>query len=256
MSVTDVLYQVRTETLEQIERGRINLLRCRVYDAGQLVAPTASGSTITIYDASNTAIISAAAVTVASSEAQYSLAAAATSSLSRGDGWRIEWTLVLADGTTRVIRQDAALVTRRLLPPAVMADIFRRVPSLDPDGDHPIHTMTLAELDPFLDDAWLSIEAQLIATGRLPWLVSSPQALREVHILSTLAIMFGAFATRLGTAFMEQAADYRAQLREAWAAVRLVYDPTDEGQPTSKRTAAQPSVWLMAHGSHRNWSTP
>ena len=108
--------------------------------------------------------------------------------------------------------------------------------------------MTLAELDPCLDDAWLSIEAKLVSMGRMPWLISSPQALREIHILSTLALLFGEFETRLNPAYAQMAADYRAQLAQAWADVRLVYDPSDEGAPTSTRTAAIPSVWLMAHG--------
>jgi hypothetical protein len=253
MAVTATLYQVRAETIEQIERGRTQTLQCRVYDGGALVAPTEAGSTVSIYDASNTAIVDAAAVTVASSIATYSLAAATTSSLTRSEGWRIEWTLVMADATTRLIAQDAVLCSRRLLPPATAADLFRRVPSLDPSGDHPIHSMTAAEFDSFLDEAWVTIEASLISKGRRPWLIVSPQALREVHIVTALALIFESFATRLKPAYQEIAASYRQQLPAAWAEVRLTYDSDDDGTANGganpQRVGASTTVWLSGRGS-------
>lgn len=251
MASTDTLYAGRAELIEMIERARDNLLRQPMYDAGALVAP--SSGTITITDATNTAIVSAAAVTIASSEARYTLLAAVVpSTLQLGEGWRIEWSLVMPDGTTRLVRRDAALVRTRLLPPATWADVFRREPGLDPSTAHPIHSLTLAQLDPFLDEAWVQIEGRLLAAGRRPWLVISPQALREVLIVGTLTYLYRYFATRLKPAYAEIADMYARQYETEWSRIRLAYDADDDGQADGgavpHRVGPSGSVWL---GSQR-----
>lgn len=253
MSAADTLYVARAETIEMLERNRDNVITQPIYDAGALVAPTAVGSTVSVYDATGTLVVSPT-VSVVGSVAQATVTAATLpTTLSLGEGWRVEWSLLCADGTTRLIRRDAALVRTRLLPPAGWADVFRREPGLDPSGTHPIHALTLAELDPYLDEAWVQLEGRLLAAGRRPWLVISPQALREVLILSVLALVYQSFVTRLKPAYQEIASQYAAQRELAWSQVRLAYDADDDGQAdggdTPDLVGGQTSVWLGSFGA-------
>lgn len=251
MSVSATLYTARAETIEMIERARDNVVTQPVYDAGALVAP--SSGTVTVYDSTGTSVATPT-VTIVSSVATATVTAASLPvTLSLGEGWRVEWLLTMPDGTVRQIRRDAALVRTRLLPPAGWADVFRREPGLDPSGAHPIHSLTLAELDPYLDEAWVQLEGRLIAAGRRPWLILSPQALREVLILSVLALIYQSFVTRLKPAYQEIAQSYAAARELAWSQVRLTYDADDDGLAdggdTPEQIGAQSSVWLGSFGA-------
>jgi hypothetical protein len=251
VSSTDPLYQARAETLEQIERGRDNLLQQPIYDAGALVAPTALGSTCTVYDGSN-AVVATPTVSVVGSVAVATLLAASTSSLSLGEGWRVEWVLLIA-GAARKVRRDAALVLSRLLPPATLADLFRIDPALDPDGDHPIHSMTAAELDPFLDEAWIRIEGKLMSNGRRPWLAMSPQSFRELHCNKSLELIFRSFATRLNPAYLDMARFYAGEADKSWPELRFAYDSNQDGVADGGGEPVQvggpTSVWLGSIGA-------
>jgi hypothetical protein len=253
MSVSDTLYQARVETVEMLERAKDAVLRQPVYDAGALVAPTAIGSTCTVYNSNNVVVVSPTVSVVSSVATATVTAATLPVTLTLGEGWRVEWQLLMPDGTTRLVRRDAALVRTRLLPPAGWPDVFRREPGLDPSTAHPIHALTLAELDPYLDEAWVQLEGRLIAAGRRPWLVISPQALREVLILSVLALVYQSFVTRLKPAYQEIAAQYAAQRELAWSQVRLVYDADDDGAAdggdTPEQVGGQTSVWLGTFGA-------
>lgn len=246
--MTAALYQHRTELVAQLERGRDNVLTAEIVDAGAPVTVTEAGSTVTVYDAGNVAIVDAAAITLVSGVPTYTLTAATTTDLPRGEGWRIEWSLVLPE-RTQGFRRDAALVTCRLAPPATLADVFRRVSSLDPSGAKPITGKTLAELDGYLDDAWISIEGRLVVAGRRPWLILSPQALREPLIVGTLALIFEDLATRLNAAHAETARAYRADYSRWWADARFAYDADDSGAADSGasgpvQVGASGTLWL------------
>jgi hypothetical protein len=251
---TDTLYQIRTRRLQTLERGRDNTLRVEVYDGGVAVPP-ASG-TVSVYDGSNTAVVSDAAVTAGGTGASYLVAAAVTSSLELGEGWRIEWTLTMADSTVRLIRETAALVLCSLHPPAIGQDLFNRVSSLDPAGSRPITAKTAAEFDRYLDEAWLAIERRLRRDGRRPWLVCSSADLFDLHVVTALTLVFEDLATRLNPAHVEQARVYREELRELWATTRFAYDSDGDGVPdggdTPQLASAQSSVWLSQAGVGRS----
>ena len=247
MSVSELLYVARQEAQEQIVRGVDNILQQPMYDAGALVGPTAATSTCTVYDATNT-VVATPTVSVVSTVARATLLAASTSSQSLSEGWRVDWSLTMPDGTQRLVPRDAVLCRKRLLPPATWADVFRREPSLDPSADSVIHKLTLAQLDPFLDEAWLQIEAKLIANGRRPWLVIGAQAFRETLICGVLSLVFQSFATRLKAAYVEQARMYAEMRDRAWPDLRFAYDTNDDGAADGgsvpAKVGATGSVWL------------
>ena len=222
------------------ERGRANALSCPLWQDGALVAPTQAGSTVTIYDASNTVQVSAAAVTVTGSVATYSYAPAST--LTLGDGWREEWSLIVA-GVTHVFRQDASLVRHVLHCPITDADLFRRVSSLDPSGGDPISTLT--DFQDYLDEAHVIIQNRLIGKGLRPFLVLNPSALRETYITLTLSLIFADFATKLNETYEMRAREWKQDYLDAWQDIRFVYDQNHDGEPDNAgRRSANPTIWL------------
>lgn len=233
------LYTARLVGPEIIEAGVNSAISCPVYRDGVLVAPS-SGS-VTIWNAANNRVVDAAAVTITASVATYTVQSAAVGSETKGDGWRIEWSLVIA-GATVTFRRDAALVYRRLYPVVTDADLLRlhtdlsrRMPS------------TEASYQDYIDECWATIEGRLIATGKRPWLVLAPSALREVHLYGTLARVFRDFAQGgPGTAEWELATDYDRRYEAAWS--QLTFPQSVEADGTAvdarRRRAAQPSLWL------------
>lgn len=237
-------YQTRIRLPAYLERGRTTALSMPMYAAGALSAP--SSGTITIYDASNTAIVSAAAVTVTGSIATYSLLAATVAALSYGTGWRIEWALVMPDTFTHDIRQDASLVRCRLSPVVTDADLLLRhtdLASFRPTGE--------TSWQNYIEGAWEDIVGRLEAMGRRPYLIISPQAIRPIHLAQTLKLICrdlsgaGDEANR----WNRLAADYDKEAEEAWSRTSLVYDESDTGTGSPRRRASTTtSLWLAGRG--------
>ena len=236
-----VQYTARFELPTLIEQGRANSLTCRTYRAGELAAPTSG--TVTIYDATNTAIVSAAAVSITNGVATYSLAANLISSSTRGLGWRIEWALVMPDGITHTFRNDAALCKALLYPGITEADLYRVASSLDPNGPACIHSER--SFGPKIDEAFTQLESRLIERGNRPNLVLSPSSLREAHLYLTLALIFEDFATRLNPVYEARANGYREAFKDALTRHNFVYDADDDGAPDSLGKRRGPSsLWL------------
>ena len=244
----DTAYTARFEIPDLIERGRDNLLKCWTYHNGTLSEP--SSGTVSIYDASNTAIVSAAAVTIAGAPpktAQYNLTAATLSGLSLEEGWRVEWALTMADGVVHTFRNDAALVRARLYPVVTDADLFRRHPDFDP-ADAASVAVAGINYQEYIDEAWIEIQQQLIARGNRPNLVMSPSSLRFVHLYAVLELVCRHFSSTAGdgSRWAELAEVYGQKTAAAWAGLNFLYDTDDDGQaddPQSRRTG-HASIWL------------
>lgn len=225
-----------------LERGRANVLTCPLYSAGSLVAP--DSGTVTIRDGSD-AVVSAASATITGDVATYSYTPPAT--LSLGEGWTVTWVLTIGSDELEVVN-EAALVRRRLSPVVTDADLFRRVPSLDPAGSATITSAT--DYQDFLDEAWAEIQQRLIDQGNRPNLILSPSALRRVHLYLTLALIFEDLSTRLREDYTAQADRYRGMYSDAWRELNFVYDTDDDGvaETPARRRAATPTIWLGGRG--------
>lgn len=247
MAYADTTYAARLG-LDQIERGRSNTIKCPVYRSGALVAP--SSGTVTVYEPGGSAVVSAAAVTVSGSVAQYALASATVAGYSYSDGWAIEWALAMPDGVTHTYRTDAALVRRMIYPVVTDADLIARLPALDPSGAAPI--TSASDYQDRLDEAWRIIVRRLQTDGRLPWLVVDGHALAEVHISLTLSLILRDLATRSEGAsyYADEARAYRQEYEHAYRTARLREDRDDDGVPDSTdRTPVAPTLWLGRGGS-------
>jgi hypothetical protein len=251
MGVNDTLYSARFARFEYIEQGRANTLACRVYRDGALVVP--SSGTVSVYDASNTAIVSAVAATVAvDGVVTYSLLAAAVSASSRGDGWRIEWALTIA-GVVYTFRTDASLVLRALYPCWTEADLYMLESSLDPSGTACIHSLT--DFSDKIDSAFAQIERWLVAKGDRPNLIISPTSLYDWGVRLTLCDIFEDFCTRLNPVYREKADKYRQLAKDARDAVNYVYDKTDSGSRSDTgRKSAAGTMWLNGRGGYTGYT--
>lgn len=223
---------------DEIERGIANTLKCPVYRAGALVAPSAG--TVSVYSPSNEAVVSGASVTITGSIAQYTLTAGLLAAYSYDIGWRVEWTLTVS-GETFTPRNDAVLVYRRLWPVVTDADLFRSHTDLSrrtPSGE--------SSYQDYVDEAWAQIKARLIGAGVRPFLVLSPSAFREAHLYRTLALVFADLATGgEGTAEWSMMQRYEGMYEAAWARLTFVQaTPDGASLGGGRRRAVDPVIFL------------
>lgn len=233
-------YSARFVLPDLIERGRTNTLRCPVYRSG-VVAACTSG-TITVLDASNTAQVDEAAVTVTEGIATYSYTPAST--LPYGEGWEVRWTLTV-DGDVLAVTNEAALVRARLRNPVTDQDLFQKVSGLDPSSPKPIHSQT--DFQQKHELAWQRIQRRLIEKGNRPNLISSPSAFFDATLALTLALIFEDFTTRLNPAYADLAKGYRQQYEDAWRGLRVLYATSDDARAdATKRQAPTPHLFAAS----------
>lgn len=234
----------RSDSVELVERGTDTVLRLRPARGGSAITPTSA--TLTLTDPGGAVVVDEDDATTPTGQAVYTVLGATTASLALGERWTVTWSVLLpGESTARTVRLEAALVRARLYPVVDDQDLFRRVSSLDPSKDAVI--TTIEDYSPYLDDAWGLVQRYLQAKGNRPWLVLSPEALREVHLLKTLQLVFEDLSTRLNPAYAEQAKDYRQQYAAAWLDVKFTYDLGDTGSAGTAapgRKSAGGSVWL------------
>lgn len=230
-------------TPDYLVQGRDNAITCPLWRNGALVAPTQAGSTVSVYDAANNPIVNGAAVTVTGSIATCTIPASVLpSTLSRGMGWRVEWSLLVA-GVVTVYRNSAGLVKCELAPVVTDDDLYRRESALDPAGSAPVSTLTTYQ--DFIDEAWVTLHGRLVGKGNLPNRIMEPSALREPHMMLALHLIFNDFRTRLNETWKEKADEYKVAWRDAYDGLAVEYDTTDSGASDGRRKRSMsPTVWL------------
>lgn len=251
MSASDTLYTARFDLPELLERARNNTVRCTVYRAGAIISPV-SGS-VAVYDESNAQVWSSSISIGGTGIAFATITSATLAGRPYSDAWRIVWSLVMGDGTTRTFDNECMLVRRALFPVVTEADLYRIASSLDPAGAACIHSES--SFAPKLDEAWIQIQGRLLAKGNRPNLILSPTALRDPHLYLTLALIFEDFSTRLNPAFAGIAMQYRGHWNDSWAQVRfLEADSDDDGTPANqaRKGTSVSTLWLSSTG-RRPW---
>jgi len=239
VSSSATLYSVSFDTLPVIERGVDSILQAPVYRDGALVEPTSA--TCAVYDSSNTSVSSGSA-TITGDVAQYTVSSASTSTRTPEEGWRIEWVITLSDGEVLRPACEAVLALRRLRPVVSDQDLLRYHPALTRR-----RPSTETSYQDYLDATWREVEAKLIASGKRPWLVISPQALRGYHLALTLSAIYRDFATGgPGSTEWALADKYEAQAQGEWASLVLSVADASTGQADAgaAREGVQPSFWL------------
>tara|TARA_Y100001963_G_scaffold22945_1_gene30213 strand:+ start:120 stop:887 length:768 start_codon:yes stop_codon:yes gene_type:complete len=234
-------YTARIPFPDYLERGRTQLVRLEVYRDGALVSPTSG--TFSLYDASHVAQIDAAAVTIASSRAQYSInAASLPASLPVGEGWQEEWALTFSDGVTRTFRRSAALVLRAVHPVITDADLLACYSDLDD-----LRPSDMSSYQGPIDEAWRQIIGRLVGRGRFPYLILDPWSLREIHLETTLSLIFRDFASSIGEGrYLDLAESHKKTAASAWRSLSFDYDTDHDGKSDGKgkRTSYEPVIYL------------
>lgn len=243
MSLAETVYTARFRSSETIERGRTQLLSCPTSRAGAAAAP--SSGTFTLYRPDQTILVGPVAVAIVSSQATYTLAGSSTTAEALGEGFLVEWALVMPDGVTHTYRNDAALCRRQLTPVVSQDDLVQR------HSDLPALLGAAASYQPYLDEAWWTVTNRLIANGRRPYLVIQPSALRDCHLMLTLHLVFLDYSTSAaGGQWQALAAHYSTAYEQAWGQLRFTYDETDANvvNVNTKRSASS-QIWTNGRGN-------
>ena len=234
-----VEYSPHLPTRAYIERDRVTVLSVQMYAAGSLVTPTSG--TVTIYNGANEAVVSAAAITTGSTST-YAVQTSSVASQVYGAGWRVEWSLVMPDTYTHLVRQSASLVRVRLACPVSDVDILAAHPELSsyyPSGQSSYSTQ--------IGMVWEDAQGWLEGKGRRPYLVTDASALRPWLRAACLAVVC---RMQAGDG---DAANKWAQLADLYEAraiaerdnLTLEYDETDSGLVDPiRRAATRPTLWL------------
>ena len=239
MTVSAPDYTIRHELpVTLIEHGRDSTLSCPVYSGNSLTAPSAA--TVSVFNASGTQVVTDAAAALVGDVMQYTVTAATTSNEDKGYGWRVVWTVTLA-GAERTFDHDAALVRRVGFSVVTDADLFRRCPYLDASTPGAITRETT--MQPWRQEAWLTIQHRLLQAGRRPWLVIDSASLREPEIALSLALIHESLAIRGAPQIAERAQVYRQQFEKFMGSISLRYDRDDDGDVDEQRQAVG-SLWL------------
>ena len=237
---TTSFYSARFLLPDYIVREQENDLSCPVWRDGALVAPSAGNATV--YDSTDT-VIHTQAVVVSGSIATITIPAGSVpSTLTLESGWRVEWELTVG-GDPFNARNKAFLVRSELVPVVTDADLFRRVSSLNPSGSAPISSVP--DYQDYIDEAWVVLVGRISGKGPLPFLIMEPTALREPHLLLTLALIFEDFETRLNESYAEKATTYRERYETAFGGLRFEYDSDQDGRSDgSRKRAGSSTIWL------------
>ena len=182
-------------------------------------------------------------MTIVGSRAQYSISAAILpSTLPVGEGWQEQWALLFADGVERTFRRSASLVLRSLHPVVTDLDLLACYSDLDD-----LRPADQTSYQASIDEAWRQIVGRLVGRGRFPYLILDPWSLREIHLETTLSIIFRDFASSIGEGrYLDLAESHKKTAASAWRQLTFQYDADHDGLPDGGggRRAAEPVIYL------------
>lgn len=225
MSSAEIIYSFRNAYPNVLERARQQVSTMECWRSGALVAPTATGSSYALIGPDGLTKATPT-VSVTSSIATVTLTAAMLpATLTLGEGYLEEWTLVLADATTRVIRREAALARRAFYPVVVDADLESAYPDLATFRGPAISTWQT-----FVDEAWKQIIDRLRAEGHFPYLIMSVTSFREAHKQLALHLIFNwMYLKQPADRWKTLADDHRRDFALAWGRINFVLDTDHDG---------------------------
>lgn len=228
MANAETLYQPNVAFPQELERGRTQTVKLSVYRGGALQSPTQSGSSYTLFDPNDNMLVSAQEVTVTGNVATYSVTSSVlASTLTLGEGYREEWSLIMPDGETHLFERPAALIRKRLYPVVSDVNLEARYPEIT-DHKHAYG----GSWDGFIDEAWTDIKLRLLQEGVLPYLVRSPSSMRSIHLHLSLALVFRGLHSGLEgqTKWLDLATLHMAEYEREWGKANFLVDADNDGQ--------------------------
>jgi len=214
-----------------------------VYHDGALVAP-ASG-TYQLLAIGGASVVSAA-VSIVSSVATYTIPAASlASTLPLGEGYIEVWLLSFAgESAVREFRRTAALAKCPLFPVVTDLDLIAEYDAL---ADQRVGRML--NFQGPIDQAWKQVITRLIQEGRLPYMVRTPDALREAHLHLSLVKLFQSFGLNAdGNHWRELAKEEMGRYEKAWSAASVQLDQDQDGLVDNPLARASSSGVVSLNG--------
>ena len=242
----ETLYSFRSQYPDVLARGRTNTLVGTLEYNG--TKPTISAATCQLYDKSGNAI-SGLTMSLADNTLTVTVPAASLpDTLALGEGYREVWTFTI-NSIPYQYERTAALARIQLSPAITKSDVTRRLPSIE-------RTLGASlTVQSFMDQAWEKLIRQLLKAGHLSYLIRTPDALRECHLLLTLTLACEAAAFGSDNAqYAEAATRYRGQWEKEWASVNWQTDYDNDGKVdnAASRQASRGGVlhtWGVVNGT-------
>ena len=229
-------YAARIAYPSLLVRGADTAVALPVYRDGALVAPVSG--TYRLLGPGGNAIVSHA-VSVVSSVATYTIPAASLpNSLTLGEGYMEVWSLVFADQSSE-FRRTAALA---------LCPIFPVVTDLDLIAEYqPLGSLLGGDLTTYqgsIDQAWKEILSRLINEGRLPYMIRTPDAVRQAHLHLSLSKVFQGFGLNAdGNHYRDLAKEENGRYVEAYNRMSVQLDQAQTGlvdNPMARASATGP----------------
>lgn len=220
----ETLWSFRTLWPDVLARGRSNSVVGALQYSG--TSPTVTAATFALYRPDGLEVTGCTLV-LASNIATVTIPSSSLpTTLQLGEGYREVWTFTIGDVAYQYER-TAALALIQLSPAIITSDISGttgRLPSLGTAlGGVSVQTP--------MNQAWEKIVRMLIRAGHLPYLIRTPDALRECHILLTLAIASDMCAVSADKEHWEKAAaKYHKAFDVEWSQITWQTDYNHDGR--------------------------
>lgn len=248
-----IRWTLRDAGPSQIERARANTARLRVY---RDQVPVALAGTYTLTDDAGNVIINAQTVSADGTDITYAIAAGdTTTSMAFSTRWRETWVLTIAAIPLQTVTftRDAWLIRSALYPVVTVDDIItgrhRDLVDLVDGG--------ASAIEGYVNEAWATINADLIKRGKRPSLIMESWALRSLHLYRALHLCFLDASTRYaGEDRFSKLADHYAELAETeWNKnLRFDYDANEDGIADTQTAGANVLVLTAGNMSGPRWS--
>ena len=217
-------YAARVAYPSLLVLGRDTKVQLPVYYQGALVAPTSGTYQL---QAIGGALAVNAAVSITSNVATYTIPAATlASTLPLGEGYAEVWLLQFSgEAALREFRRTAVLAKCPIFPVITDLDLIAEYDAL---ADQQVGRM--ANFQGPIDQAWKQVISRLIQEGRLPYMVRTPDALREAHLHLSLSKLFQSFGLNAdGARWLERSDTELGRYEKAWGSASVQLDQDQDG---------------------------
>ena len=225
----ETLWSFRSLWPDVLARGRANTVVGSLQYSGTVA--TITNATFALYRPDGIEVTGCTLV-LASNVATVTIPSASIpATLPLGEGYREVWTFTVG-GIAYQYERPAALALIQFSPAIVVGDVTGntgRLPSLG-------RALGSISIQVFMDKAWEKIIRALIRSGHLPYLIRTPDAFGECHIVLSIALACDALALTADAAHWAAAAEkYHKAFGTEWSLINWQTDYDHNGRVDDPR---------------------
>lgn len=262
MSVSETLYAPAISTPQELERARTQTVAMEIRRGADLITPDSGSYTLFAIAQGSDAVaagkvIDTQPVAIVAGIASYDVQSTQIpATLTLGEGYREEWTLTFGTYTPPPFERPCALIRKRLYPVISDRDLEARYLELVRIKRKGIYAGTYQR---FIDEAWTQIRQRLLEEGWLPYLIRTPQSLRNMHVHLTLHLIFMDFYSGLERAekWLELADRHEKGFEAEWGKAQFGEDLDHDGaqDDENKLAAAKRPIYPNSTGHTRYFTS-